>query len=404
MTKIQKKKQRILAFRRQKSKDHNSRHESYGLTGKELKTKSISVPQQSILKEYLSKEAADNELVLRKLSLVKHPSGLQRKEALNTLKDLLRKSEFETKIWTLIIKTTIPLMIDEESGVRGALRSLLLTIFTEKEELIEPHILFMILYIHSAMTHILPDVRNDSTKILAWLLEIQGECVVKYAWEKFLNTFSVLFGWKNEENTANTAKTVLLFKPTFSQESRYQHFKAFDIFLKKGLYSNKENDHVIPNIYINQTRYLSGINHPMVSKYLGRPLKSSPYFHLSLFSQVNNISKKVYKDVWSRLMLFYSYLPGLLSYLQGTWFELLPSSMDSLSFITIKTCILIISILDHINLVLKKVKVDDSLFEQNLKIFHDFIARIEYTMQEFKNNNESVELWKYWVKTGLHKK
>ncbi|EMR10181.1 hypothetical protein PNEG_01455 [Pneumocystis murina B123] len=292
-------------------------------------------------------------------------------------------------------------MIDEESDVRRALQSLLSSIFTEKAELIEPHVIFMILYIHSAMTHILPDVRNDSTKILIWLLEIQGEYVVKYAWEKFLNTFSVLFGWKSDENIKNT--NTYLFKSTFSQESRYQHFKAFDIFLRKGLCFDKENSHVAPKIYLNQTRYLSGINHPMVSRYLGWPLKSSPYFHLSLFSQVNNISKKVYKDVWSRSMLFYLYLPGLLSYLQGTWFELLPSSMDSLSFITIKTCIHVISILDHINLVLKKIEVDELSLKQNLKTLHGFITRIEFTMKELKNYNESVELRKYWIKTGLYK-
>lgn len=299
-----------------------------------------------------------------------------------------------------MIKAAIPLAIDEDPGVRGALRSMLSSIFAEKAELIEPHVVFIVLYIHSAMTHILPDVRDDSTRILVWLLEMKGDYVVKYAWDKFLDTFSVLFGWKSDENT----KTCL-FKPTLSQESRYQHFKAFDIFLKRGLcFDKEENSDAALKIYLNQTKYLSGLNHPLVSKYLGLPLKSSPYFHLSLFSQVNNISKKVYKDVGSRSSLFYFYIPGLLSYLQGTWFELLPSSLDSLSFITIKTCILVISILDHINLVLKKVEqVDESSLEQNSKILLDFITRIEITMQELEDNNESVELRKYWFKTGLYK-
>ncbi|KAG4301482.1 hypothetical protein PCK1_002408 [Pneumocystis canis] len=157
-----------------------------------------------------------------------------------------------------------------------------------------------------------------------------------------------------------------------------------------------------PRIQLDQTKYLSGINHPMILKYLGKPLKSSPYFHLSLFSQMNNISKKVYDDISSRSKLFCSYIPGLLYCLQAAWFELLPSSMDLPSSIVFQTCILIISILSHINFVLT-TEVDSSSLKENLKTMHNFILRIEFTMKELKHYNESSNLRKYWIKTGLYK-
>ncbi|QSL64982.1 hypothetical protein MERGE_002286 [Pneumocystis wakefieldiae] len=358
MARFPKKKQKNPGYRKSTPTIRTSSHGSPGQS-RELRAKSIGIPRQSILAEHESREAAEKALILRKLGLLKHPSALQRKDALNVLRGLLRKSAFETKTWTSVIKAAIPLAIDEDPGVRGALRSMLSSIFAEKAELIEPHVVFIVLYIHSAMTHILPDVRDDSTRILVWLLEMKGDYVVKYAWDKFLDTFSVLFGWKSDENT----KTCL-FKPTLSQESRYQHFKAFDIFLKRGLcFDKEENSDAALKIYLNQTKYLSGLNHPLVSKYLGLPLKSSPYFHLSLFSQVNNISKKGHGS----------------NYCHHHW----------ILYLLLRS--------RHVE------QVDESSLEQNSKILLDFITRIEITMQELEDNNESVELRKYWFKTGLYK-
>ncbi|KAG4301353.1 hypothetical protein PCANB_002295 [Pneumocystis canis] len=397
----------ISDFKKFKHKVGKRKTRSQQLTNLSFKTKyklAIIIPKQLTLHNISNDNITEKtSLLMHILTLTKHASGNKRRDALNTLKNHLSSSSLESTILTPIIKTVVPLMIDRVPSVRKALQSLLLSIFSENSIFIQPYILFIVLYIHLAMTHILPDIRDDSTKILLWLLEIQGDHVVKYTWDKFLDTFSVLFGWKNDNKTMNVETN--FFKPSFSQESRYYHFKAFDIFLKKGLYCDVQKNTQLetPIIQLHQTKYLSGINHPMVLKYLGKPLKSSPYFHLSLFSQVNNVSKKNYDDISSRSELFYSYIPGLLYCLQAAWLELLPSSIDLPSPIVFQTCILIISILDHINFVLTKTEADSLFLKENLKTMHNFILRIELTLKEFKSDNESSKLRKYWIKTGLYK-
>ncbi|KAG4304115.1 hypothetical protein PORY_002479 [Pneumocystis oryctolagi] len=403
MTKTRKKREKIADFHKPKLKVGKPKQKPRQLTSTLFKAKTVVIPKQSILRENLDENSAKKAALMHTLALTKHASGAQRKGALNMLQSQLYASPFKSTMLASIIRTIIPLITDEVPSVRAALRSLLLSVFSEKDVSIQPHILFIVLYIHSAMTHILPGIREDSTKILLWLLDIQGEYVVKYAWDKFLDTFSVLFGWKNDYKASDSKKIV--FKFTFFQESRFYHFKAFDIFLKKGLYSDNQKNTGIkaPVIHLHQTKYLSGINHPMVLKYLGKPLKSSPYFHLSLFSQTNNISKKVYDDIQSRSELFCSYLPGLLYCLQATWFELLSSSIELPSPITFETCIIIISILSLINYVLENVEINDAFLDENLKTMRNFILKIEFTIQELKDSNESLELRKYWIESGLFK-
>lgn len=116
---------------------------------------------------------------MRALAQTRHPSSVQRKEALNMLKNQLWRSQLEPTMLTPVVKAVVPLMTDETPAVRTALRQLLQSMFSEKEASAEPHTLFIVLYIHSGMTHVLPEVRDDTTRVLQWLLEIQGECVVR---------------------------------------------------------------------------------------------------------------------------------------------------------------------------------------------------------------------------------
>lgn len=87
------------------------------------------------------------------------------------------------------------MVLDESASVRKQLVELLQTLPANRVELFVPK---MMLYINSAMSHIAPEIRADSTKFLAWVLEINPEAVFRNGgWSKGIMGLTGVLGWGN---------------------------------------------------------------------------------------------------------------------------------------------------------------------------------------------------------------
>ncbi|KAG4300569.1 hypothetical protein PCK1_003173, partial [Pneumocystis canis] len=91
------------------------------LTQESLKMKQITLPKQSILIDHPTPHHAKNAFFIHTLTLTKHTSETQRKDALNILKHHFFSSSFDSTVLTPMIKTIIPLMVDPAPSVRDAL-------------------------------------------------------------------------------------------------------------------------------------------------------------------------------------------------------------------------------------------------------------------------------------------
>ncbi|KAG5520206.1 hypothetical protein PMAC_001283 [Pneumocystis sp. 'macacae'] len=207
-----------------------------------------------------------------------------------------------------IVRTAVPLLTDCARDVRAALRSLLVAVFSGRTDLIEAHTVFLVLHIHSGLTHVLDDVRCDSAGLLEWLLSEAGDALVRHGWARFLETFSVLLGW------SRPARTVFA-----CGRSRLPHLRALRALLVHGLSFGTEQRRPPPVLTPREAAALAGIGHPRARMYMGHPGRSAPYGHLGLFSQTKHAGREEYGDAESRLQVFGRHVEGLLGCLQETW-------------------------------------------------------------------------------------
>src|SRR5271156_2155557 len=95
-----------------------------------------------------------------------------------------------------LIAHLAPLILDTSSQVRSELLKLLHDLVPQvvSKDALKPHLSMLVLYIQSAMTHIQSDIRTDSTKFLAWALDIGEIDVIRESWSKVLSSYAGLLG------------------------------------------------------------------------------------------------------------------------------------------------------------------------------------------------------------------
>jgi hypothetical protein len=223
-----------------------------------------------------------------------------------------------------------PLILDTSSPIRSALLDLLddLSPQVVPKEAIQAHLAMLLLYIQSAMTHIQSDIRSDSTKFLAWTLEIGGPEVVRGSWTKIWASYAGLLGWtvggRDKSRIQLARGTSVVGNVTVTA----RHVGTLYSLLTTGLSEiSAETRMARPKTWnYTSTKSLS-LQHPLIHCYL-LPTHSAAYAYLNLFSSGQQDPQLSSHDIPSRRSQFEEYVGPLLVYLHDMSSELPPSELS----------------------------------------------------------------------------
>lgn len=235
----------------------------------------ISLPNQS-----LSRNLDQETDLIKRLSLVKHHASTTRKETLIYIEQHLPENP---SLYKQILNAVVPLIIDQSSSVRTALVNLLVAASKKQPNLMELHARSIILYVHSAMTHIVPEIRNDSTKFLDVLIEYGPDSLVRSAWIKTLKSFFILLNWTLSETKQSVSLAITTSSVTNnSGKAKKQGLDSLARFIKCGCLPTEDE--------ISKKRVVLA-SHPLTYKYL-TPVTPQPFAHLKLFtSELSSTNK-----------------------------------------------------------------------------------------------------------------
>lgn len=356
MVSSRKKREKKKDFQKTKLKVGKTAPKSNTYTDLSFKAKSISLPNQSIVKAGGSSATTQthlglaspllNENFIHHISLLKHHSPATRREAIvyltNTWNQYLTHSDDLGVNIKPIVDGAAPLILDASQKVRNELLGLLRSLcyepgqvdsvaanqldkvstpqFTLRPEFYKAnsplslHTPTLALYIHSAMTHITPDIRADSTKFLLLMVSpATGSnhsfdhpfdlsiCSVlqRQYWAKTLNCFFALFGWtieKTDQQLTMSSSTVTAGLAFGKQAGNVKKsfLECLQLFLRTGLsefgvvYKEiKLKDGEGNDLTVQQRQPEKPAFHPKSGLFLC-PENSDPFIHLNLFKSVNS--------------------------------------------------------------------------------------------------------------------
>lgn len=248
--------------------------------------KSISIPNQTINKKSSNTENKHEVDLTHHLSLTKHHSDATRKEVLNYIEQHLPSNP---SLYKDILTSIVPLIIDQSQNVRNALISLLSACATQQVGLLDLHIRSIILFIHLAMSHIKPDIRNSSTKFLSVLIDHATESLVRSYFIKTLRSYFTLLSWTltNDKKAVSFAITTNSSIGGPSKKARIHHLSILRAFLSAALFPINTNETRLDYSEIKMI-------HPESYKYL-IPSTTQPFASLKLF--VQEVPKQKHIDV-----------------------------------------------------------------------------------------------------------
>lgn len=214
------------------------------------------------------------------LSLLKHHSAATRRESLSYLTTHLPNalhhatsspspaSSSRIPAMATIVTALTPLILDSSQQVRAHLLALVKLLPREQVAMYIPKIL---LFVHSAMTHITEDIRADSTKFLEWAIGVDREGAFGGGgWGNSLKGITGCLGWSGGGVKAVVPK---------GKETKVilQHLGVLKAVLEAGLAGgeNAEKEY-------GRARS-SGLLHGSLEAYM-IPNKSNVYAYLNLFS------------------------------------------------------------------------------------------------------------------------
>lgn len=238
--------------------------------------KSISIPNQTITKKASSKEEKHEVDLTHHLSLTKHHSDGTRKEVLIYIQQHLPSNP---SLYKEILTNIIPIIIDPSQSVREALISLLSECAKQQAGLLDLHIRSIILFIHLAMSHIKPDIRNSSTKFLQVLIDHAAESLVRSYFIKTMKAYFTLLSWTltNDKKAVSLAITTSSSIGGASKKARIHHLSILRSFLNASLFPISNDESKLD--YSDVTMI-----HPESYKYL-LPSNPQPFASLKLFVQ-----------------------------------------------------------------------------------------------------------------------
>lgn len=241
--------------------------------------KSIALPSQSLAKKASKNgsDAANKEVDLtHHLSLTRHHAMATRKEVLAYIEAHLPSNP---SVYKQVVAATVPMITDESQGVRTALVSLLEASALRQPGLLDLHLRQVVLYIHAAMTHIQPDIRNTALRFLALLLRHSGRALVKAHFVKTLKSFFTLLGWTmaDDRRLVSLAVSSSSALGGASKKARVGHVSVLRQLLQTALFPDDSTD---TETALEDVKMV----HAQLYKYLV-PTAAQPFAALRLFTR-----------------------------------------------------------------------------------------------------------------------
>lgn len=214
---------------------------------------------------------------------MKHHQSSTRKETLIYIEQHLPSNP---SLYKQILSAVMPLIIDQSASVRTALVGLLVACAEKQPNLMELHARSLVLFIHSAMTHITPAIRNDSTKFLDILIKYGCDSLMRAAWVKTLRSFFTLLAWTLNDSKQSVSLAVTTSSVTNnSSKTKKVILESFHKFVLAGT-SMSESD---------SSKVVTLTLHHLTNKYL-IPISPNPFAHLQLFTREITKQKKESTD------------------------------------------------------------------------------------------------------------
>lgn len=237
--------------------------------------KAISIPNQSLNKKVTSEKKQEVDLS-HHLSLTRHHSDITRKEVLGYIELHLPSNP---SLYKDIMTSIIPLIIDQSQNVRNALVSLLEECAKNQLGLLDLHIRAITLFIHLAMSHIKPDIRNTSTKFLKVLIDYAAESLVRSYFVKTLKSYFTLLSWtlNNDKKAVSLAITTSSSIGGSNKKARIHHISILKAFLSAALFPIGTSETKVDYSEIKMI-------HPQSYKYV-MPTNPQAFASLKLFIQ-----------------------------------------------------------------------------------------------------------------------
>ncbi|CCH44125.1 Pre-rRNA-processing protein [Wickerhamomyces ciferrii] len=255
------------------TKKQKEKKKDFQLKVGKTKAKPSNFTDTSFVAKILSKRNLDQETdLIKRLSLVKHHASTTRKETLIYIQEHLPENP---SLYKQILNAVVPLIIDQSRSVRSALIDLLVHASEKQPNLMELHTRSIILFVHSAMTHIVPDIRNDSTKFLDVLIKFGPDSLVRSAWVKTLKSYFGLLSWTLNDTKQSVSLAITSSSVTnSSNKTKKQSLDSLIKFINTGCF---------PDESASGKQKIVLTSHPLTTKYL-IPVTPQPFAHLKLFT------------------------------------------------------------------------------------------------------------------------
>ncbi|KAK4226669.1 putative Pre-rRNA-processing protein ipi-1 [Podospora fimiseda] len=290
-----KKKEKKKDFQKAKLKVGKAKAKAASFTDTSFKSKSITVNQQSL--SHASLPFPDQ--FKQHLSLcISAKSDSARRDALAYITNHISSPGHGVGIPQILTKL-LPLLTDTSVPVRTQLLKLLSSLPPTS---IPPHVIQILLYIRSGLTHLSPSVRLTALSALEWLLSAAGPATVSCAggWLKTLTSFSSMMGWNPSVSTAMATKgwsvgikPVLLGKHNTKKgepEAKARQLEVLAKFIAEGLKEEVVESEFEEEAYRNNLYRL--------------PTTPNPFAYLNLFGIPRDEENEMYLDRESRLRVF----------------------------------------------------------------------------------------------------
>lgn len=241
--------------------------------------KSISLPNQTISKPKLggtqtSDSAGTDVDITHHLQLTKHHLASTRKEVLFFIETHLPSNSATYK---QILTTTLSLLTDQSESVRLAFISLLSACADRQPGFLQLHMRSIVLFVHSAMSHIRADVRATSTKALDILVTKAPTALVSGFFVKTLRSFFSLLSWtlSEDKKAVSLAVNTTASLGSVTKKTRAHHLAVLHRLLNAALFSDEST-----TTTTNWSR--CSVIHPQTPQFM-LPQTPQAYTQLNLF-------------------------------------------------------------------------------------------------------------------------
>ncbi|KAG8819817.1 hypothetical protein FRC19_009501 [Serendipita sp. 401] len=214
-----KQKEKSSDFKKAKLKLGKGKKPANNAVDTSFKAHSIALPTQSIMVEKAGPTTKKHQSLSDLLSLLKHYSANSRKDALMGLRELFSAyADAPISNISTVLLACCKLISDEDGSVRKSnMQFMDWYLHNIPQKTILPHSATLMLYVTSALTHIFPEIRVDTIKLLDILLDVCPAIVVSpgptgHADRVLQGYLSLLVGdaMRVEDGFATTSPAVVL--------------------------------------------------------------------------------------------------------------------------------------------------------------------------------------------------